>query len=148
MTEKTEANPALYAGSEGAHVDDGIFTFSTIKDRYLFRLDLEKGTYIRSAVPFPFEPDNLRMLGDTLYLCTDGDDQPGDAVWRWDDKGASRVFYEVGHSYPAGVDFTIDKMMMYVSMYGDTTYRVTRVDGLAFDADTKSIIYEIGRAHV
>jgi hypothetical protein len=32
---------------------------------------------------------------------------------------------------------------MYVSMYGDATYQVTRTDGLAFDAEPKSITYEV-----
>jgi hypothetical protein len=95
VSDKNDANPELYAATEGAHVENGIFTFSTIVDRYLFQLDLAAGTYTQSAVPFPFEPDNLRLLGDVVYLCTDADDTPGDALWRWDDKGASRVFYEV-----------------------------------------------------
>eukprot|EP01083_Nonionella_stella_P184900 672764_1 len=145
--EKEDANPELYAGSEGAHVEDGIFTFSTIVDRYLFRLDLNLGTYVRSGVPFPFEPDNLRVLkGDgteTVYLCTDGDDQPGDAVWGWDDKGAFRMFYEENHSYPAGVDFSTDKKNMYVSLYGHTTYRFWRTDGMAFDEPAKEVTYEV-----
>lgn len=72
-----------------------MLTFSTIYDRDLFRLNLKDNTYVKSAVPFPFEPDNLRILGDTVYICTDGDEQPGDAVWGWDDQGAYRVFYEV-----------------------------------------------------
>ena len=124
VADKNDANPELYAATEGAHVENGIFTFSTIVDRYLFQLDLAAGTYTRSAVPFPFEPgkiscsillrtfdiniltllsiypirqeqDNLRLLGDVVYLCTNADDTPGDALWQWDDKGASRVFYEV-----------------------------------------------------
>jgi len=143
VSDKNEANPELYAATEGAHVENGIFTFSTIVDRYLFQLDLAAGTYTMSAVPFPFEPDNLRLLGDVVYLCTDADDTPGDAVWRWDNTGASRMFYEVGHSYPAGVDFTADKKAMYVSMYGDATYRITRADGLAFDEDPLNINYEV-----
>jgi hypothetical protein len=32
---------------------------------------------------------------------------------------------------------------MYVSLYGDATYQVTRTDGLAFDAEPKSITYEV-----
>jgi hypothetical protein len=95
VSDKNDANPELYTSSEGAHVENGIFTFSTIVNRYLFQLDLAAGTYTQSAVPFPFEPDNLRLLGDVVYICTDADDTPGDALWRWDDKGASRVFYEV-----------------------------------------------------
>ncbi|KAL7549794.1 hypothetical protein ACHAWF_013051 [Thalassiosira exigua] len=140
---KEDANPELYAGSEGAHVENGIFTFSTIKERYLFQLDLNDSTYTKSAVPFPYEPDNLRLLGDVVYLCTDADDTPGDAVYRWDDKGASRIFYEVGHSYPAGVDFTKDNKIMYVSMYGHTTYQLTREDGNGFDDAPANIVYEV-----
>ena len=90
-----DANPELYGGSEGAHVENGVFTFSTVKDRHLFRLNLNDMTYVRSAVPFQFEPDNLRVLGDNVFLCTDGDHQAGDAVWGWDTTGAFRIFYEV-----------------------------------------------------
>lgn len=32
---------------------------------------------------------------------------------------------------------------MYVSMYGDATYRITRADGLAFDEDPLNINYEV-----
>lgn len=148
VADKNEANPAEYGGSEGAHVEGGIFTFATAKDRYLFRLNLNDKTYTRSAVPFSQEADNLRILGDdagedVVYLCTDGDDNPGDALWRWDANGASRLFYEVGHSYPAGVDFTADKKIMYVSMFNHTTYQLTREDGMAFDEDMHHIVYEV-----
>jgi len=143
-----DSNPELYGGSEGAHVEDGIFTFSTIVDRYLFRLDLAAMTYTRSAVPFPFEPDNLRVIKNAdgkqeVYLCTDGDDQPGDAVWGWDDEGAFRMLYEEEHSYPAGVDFSVDGMNMYVSMYNHTTYRFYRTDGMSFKDATLGPKYEV-----
>ena len=134
VSDKSEANPELYAASEGAHVEDGILTFTSTLEGYLWRLDLAAGTYTRSACPFASESDNLRILGGVVYLCTgkklslfpyclrrdiscpsswhlmllpcllylfirlaiaDDDDNPGDAVWRWDDKGASRMFYEV-----------------------------------------------------
>lgn len=143
VSDVSQANPELYAGSEGAHVEDSILTFSTILDRYMFRLNLDDNTYVRSAVPFPFEPDNLRILHGTVYICTDGDLQPGDAVWGWDDTGAYRVFYEEGHNYPAGVDFTPNKKIMYVSMYGEATYQFWREDGLAFDEPTAGIKYEV-----
>ena len=143
VADKANANPELYAGTEGAHVEDGVLTFSTIVDRYLFQLDLAAGTYTQSAVPFWSEPDNLRLLDGVVYLCTDNDDVPGDAVWRWDDSGASRMFYETGHSYPAGVDFADDNKVMYVSMYGDATYQITRTDGMSFADEPKSITYEV-----
>jgi hypothetical protein len=143
VADKANANPELYAGTEGAHVEDGVLTFSTIVDRYLFQLDLAAGTYTQSAVPFWSEPDNLRLLDGVVYLCTDNDDIPGDAVWRWDDTGASRMFYETGHSYPAGVDFALDNKVMYVSMYGDATYQITRTDGMTFADEPKSVTYEV-----
>lgn len=143
VADKNEANPELYAGTEGAHVEDGVLTFSTILERHLIQLDLAAMTYTQSAVPFWSEPDNLRLLGGVVYLCTDNDDIAGDALWRWDDVGASRMFYEVGHSYPAGVDFALDNMVMYVSMYGDATYQITRTDGLSFADEPKSVTYEV-----
>ena len=143
VADKAEANPDLYAGTEGAHVENGIFTFSTIRDRFLIQLDLAAGTYTQSAVPFWSEPDNLRILNSVVYLCTDNDDVPGDALWRWDDVGASRMIYESGHSYPAGVDFALDNKVMYVSMYGDATYQITRTDGLSFADEPMGVKYEV-----
>lgn len=70
VSDKSEANPELYAASEGAHVEDGIFTFTSTLEGYLWRLDLAAGTYTRSAVPFATESDNLRILGGVVYICT------------------------------------------------------------------------------
>lgn len=70
VSDKSEANPDLYSASEGAHVEDGIFTFTSTLEGYLWRLDLAAGTYTRSAVPFASESDNLRILGGVVYLCT------------------------------------------------------------------------------
>jgi hypothetical protein len=67
-----QANPDTYAGSEGVHVENGILTFATIVAKQLFRLNLNTMTYKSNPVPFAFEPDNLRMLGNTAYVCTDG----------------------------------------------------------------------------
>jgi hypothetical protein len=90
-----EANPELYQGSEGVHVQDGILTFATVVDKLIFRLNLNDMTYVQKPVPFEQEPDNLRILGDVLYMCTDGDDFPNDGIWAWDDTGAYQMFYEV-----------------------------------------------------
>jgi hypothetical protein len=143
VADKSEANPELYAATEGAHVENGIFTFSTIVNRELVQLDLAAMTYTMSAVPFWSEPDNLRVVDDVVYLCTDDDDNNGDALWRWDETGASRMFYEIGHSYPAGVDFAQDHKIMYVSMYGHTTYQITRTDGLTFKDEPAAVTYEV-----
>ena len=55
---------------------------------------------------------------------------------------------KIGHSYPAGVDFTADKLAMYISMYGDATYRITRTDGLTFVSRQYDVTYEYGISHV
>ena len=68
VADKNDANPELYAATEGAHVENGIFTFSTIVDRYLFQLDLAAGTYTRSAVPFPFEPGKICFSWSRLHV--------------------------------------------------------------------------------
>lgn len=95
VADYTQANPDLYKGSEGIHYEGGIVTFAAVLDKYIFRLDVNKSTYTRTPVPFPQEPDNLRILNKVLYLCTDGDQVDDDGVWGIDDKGAFRVFKEV-----------------------------------------------------
>jgi hypothetical protein len=143
VADKAEANLDLYARTEGTHVKNGMFIFSTIRDRFLMQLDLAAGTYTKSAVPFWSKPDNLRILNGVVYLCTNNDDVPGNAIWHWDDVGASCMFYESGHSYPTGIDFATDNKIMYVSMYGDGTYQITRTDGLSFADEPKNVNYKV-----
>jgi len=139
-----DANPEMYAGSEGLDVENGILTFVTVFGRDLFRLNLNTMTYTKKALPFPQEPDNIRMLGDTLYLCTDGDHDPNDAIWGWDANGAYRVAYEENHNYPAGVSFSPDGTKMYVSFWGEATWQLEREDGLRFDDAKACVNYEHG----
>lgn len=139
-----DSNPDTYAGSEGVDVTDGMMTFVSVRDKLLFRLNLDTMTYTVKSVPFPQEPDNIRMLGDALYLCTDGDYEPNDAIWRWDPVGASKIVYEENHNYPAGVSFSPDAKMMYVSFWGEATWQFWRDDGLRFDDETAGITYEHG----
>lgn len=95
VSSKEDANPSIYQGSEGINIQDGVLTFVTVVDKLIFRLNLDSKTYTSKTLPFPQEPDNIRQLGDTMYLCTDGDHEPNDAVWGWDPKGAFKVVYEV-----------------------------------------------------
>ena len=99
----------MYAGSEGIDVTDGILSFVTVFNRDLFRLNLGTSTYTKKPLPFPQEPDNIRMLGDTLYLCTDGDHDPNDAIWGWDSNGAYKVAYEVRKVHTAIITFYLTK---------------------------------------
>lgn len=109
-----EANPGEYAGSEGLDVTDGIMSFVTVFNRDLFRLNLSSMTYTKKPLPFPQEPDNIRMLGGTLYLCTDGDYEPNDAIWGWDANGAYKVAYEVRN------------IKCQQSNYSDTLFQIDR----------------------
>lgn len=138
------ANPEKYAGSEGIDITNGILTFATVFDKLIIRLDLDKMTYTKKGVPFNQEPDNIRVLGDTLYLCTDGDHEPNDAVWGWDSNGAYKIVFEENHNYPAGVSFSPDGKMMYVSFWGEATWQFWRDDGLAFDDRKAGVTYENG----
>jgi hypothetical protein len=103
VTNYADANPQLYKGSEGIHYEKRVVTFAAVTDKYIFRLNLDTMEYTRTAVPFPQEPDNLRILNNVLYLCTDDDLKDDDGVWGIDDKGAFRVFKEVRYvtAHPA-----------------------------------------------
>ena len=138
-----DSNPAMCEGSEGVHVENGILTFVTIVEKMIFELDLAEKTYTKRPVPFTQEPDNIRGFGGTMYICTDGDHEPGDAVWAVDAKGSYRLFHEEGHNYPAGVAFSPDGMRMFASMWGEATWMFWREDGLAFDDENAGITYEV-----
>jgi hypothetical protein len=91
----SESNPDVYKASEGIIYADGVATIAATIQKLILRLNVEDGTYTATPAPFTQEPDNLGMLGDVLYLCTDGDHTPDDGVWGIDGKGAFRVFKEV-----------------------------------------------------
>lgn len=82
VTNKTLANANLYPGAEGIDVVDGILYFVSKTARYLFELDLDAGTFVRSSTvsgAFNRQPDQLKALtgGDTdsiIYFCEDGGD--------------------------------------------------------------------------
>jgi Bacterial protein of unknown function (DUF839) len=73
VTDVTESNPDIYRGSEGVHYEDGLLTIAAAVEKTIFRLKTADSTYTATPVPFPQEPDNLRILDGVLYLCTDGD---------------------------------------------------------------------------
>lgn len=52
------------------------------------------------------------------------------------------VHFQEGHNYPAGVAFSPDAMMMYVSLYNEATYQISRVDGMSFLDAPASIVYD------
>lgn len=89
-----EANSGDYRNGEGIDITDRILRFVAKKERLLFTIDLEKGTYCQSSTlegPVQ-EPDNIRVLGDTLYVCTDGRTPNG--VYGKDHYGYYALFQE------------------------------------------------------
>jgi hypothetical protein len=52
------------------------------------------------------------------------------------------VHFQEGHNYPAGVAFSPDAMMMYVSLYNEAIYQISRVDGMSFLDAPASIVYD------
>ena len=89
-----KANSEVYRKSEGIDITDGILRFVGKADRQLFVVDLRKKTYCQySTLEGPAqEPDNIRMFGDILYVCTDGRTPNG--VYGRDDKGYFPLFQE------------------------------------------------------
>ena len=89
-----EANSGDYRNNEGIDITDRILRFVAKKERQLFTIDLEKQTYCQtSTLEGPAqEPDNIRMLGDILYICTDGRTPNG--VFGYDYKGYFPLFPE------------------------------------------------------
>lgn len=69
-----ETNSGDYRGGEGIDITNRILRFVAKNERLLFTIDLEKGTYCQtSTLEGPAqEPDNIRVLGDIVYVCTDG----------------------------------------------------------------------------
>ncbi len=139
-----DSNPELYRKGEGIHVEDSLITFVGKTDKQIFFLDLEDNTYEQYSTmsgSFWQEPDNLRVLDDVVYLCSDDDTPNG--VWGFvPGKGAYPIIKEITlDTEAAGVDFTDDAMYMYVNFQGHGTYVFWREDGLAFDDKVADILY-------
>lgn len=94
VSDPTETNAGDYRNGEGIDVTDRILRFVAKKERLLFTIDLEKETYCQtSTLNGPAqEPDNIRMLGDILYICTDGRTPNG--VYGKDAEGYFPLFHE------------------------------------------------------
>jgi hypothetical protein len=136
VTNIDDATPELYAGSEGIDAKDGVLIFVSQFDRHIFFLNLAAGTYQRRNTPFNIEqPDNLVILGDGLWLCQNGGMQAGVWVRDFDPDGtnAAQVLYGTDYEVEtAGISFSPDGKMMYVSFQDEATWQFWRVDGQSF----------------
>lgn len=94
VDDNKDANAYDYRNAEGIDVTDGILRFVAKKDRLLFTIDLEKETFCQtSTLEGPAqEPDNIRVLDDILYVCTDGRTPNG--VFANDHDGWYAIFQE------------------------------------------------------
>jgi len=144
VANKEDSNPELYRKTEGVHVEDSLLTFIAKSDKQIFFLDLEDGTYEQWSTMvggFDKEPDNIRVLDDVVYICSD--DATPNGVWGYvPGQGAYPIIREMTlGTEAAGLDFTDDGMYMYMNFQTHGTYVFWREDGLAFNEKNAGIMY-------
>jgi Bacterial protein of unknown function (DUF839) len=133
-----------YRNVEGISFYDGILSFVAKDQKQLFRLNLDKGTYIvnttdrRSLVgggTFDSGPDQIIQLGGMQYFTEDGGKTPG--VFASDGIDFLTVFETwedmfVGDE-TTGLTFSPDGTKMYVCLQENGyLFEISRIDGLAF----------------
>jgi hypothetical protein len=144
-----ESSSDIHRAPEGMDITDGILRFVAKEDHLLFKVDLRKETYCQSSTfeGFPHQPDNIRWLGDTLYMCTD--DRTPNGVIGMNDHGYFPLLYEISYdSETAGVSFSPDGMVMYVAFQETAVWTFWREDGFPFDGTTAGIHYTANTGHV
>eukprot|EP00977_Amphora_coffeiformis_P003816 scaffold765_cov160-Amphora_coffeaeformis.AAC.17 len=137
-----DANSDLYRKGEGIDVTDSILTFAAKEDHLFFELDLEEDTYCQYTTLYGFkqQPDNLRVFNNVVYFNTDSGAPNG--VFGYDGEGWYGLLMATDFgSESAGVDFTADGMVMYVSFQTEMTMIFWREDGKPFDYETAGIRY-------
>jgi len=138
-----ESSAAMMRKSEGIDITDRVMRFVSKKDHLFFEVDLESQTYCQWSTleGFPQQPDNIRFLGDTLYFCTDGLTPNG--LYGLNKEGYFPLLFEIDYqSEVAGVDFTPDEKMIYLSFQNNAIWQFWREDGLAFSDNNDKICYK------
>jgi hypothetical protein len=137
VSEITLANAELYEGGEGIDAKDGVLVFTAKYQQHIFFLNLNDMTYVRRDTPFTNEqPDNIRIMGDAVWMCQDGGEQAGIWVRDFDGRGnnSARVLYGMDYLVEtSGIDFSPDRTRMIMSFQGAATWMFWREDGLPFD---------------
>jgi len=142
---KELANPSLYRNGEGMVIRDGTLVFTAKVDRLVFFLDLKKKTYAQYTTKcgdFTQEPDQIAMLGKTLYFANDGTFPCG--VYGFHKKGG---FYKIVSSQDyntetSGIAFSPDNKYMYVAWQSAAVWQFWREDGYAFNEKAADIVYQ------
>jgi hypothetical protein len=131
------ANAELYEGGEGIDARDGVLVFTAKYLQHIFFLNLNDMTYVRRNSPFTNEqPDNIRIMGDAVWMCQDGGEQAGIWVRDFDGRGnnAARVLYGMDYMVETtGIAFSPDQKRMIMSFQDAAVWMFWRDDGLPFD---------------
>ena len=114
-----------------------MLVFVSKNESQIFFLDLDTHEYVQdTAVPGGAEPDNIRIWGDYVWICTEG---PGLYVRRI--SGAREKFGNAkavllapaSGQQTAGIDFSPDGTRFYLNFYGGGTWQFWREDGKSFE---------------
>lgn len=134
-----------YKNVEGIVCEDGILSFVSKKQKEIFHLDLDAGTYtkattIHQALPgggsFGAGPDQLMLFSDVLYFTEDGGRSPG--IYAHDGSRLYALLEAYSGVYntdeTTGFAFSPDGTKLYFCMQQiGYLFQLERVDGRPFD---------------
>jgi len=150
-TNKEEATPSRYPNAEGIDVVDGILFFVSKRDKTLFELDLDKGTFVRTSTrsgAFNLQPDQLKAINggadNMIYFCEDG----GSASDIHGRNTLNQQYYTIvtGDGYSSetsGLAFSPDGKYMFMSFQFSpgVIWMFWREDGYPFNGEQVDIKY-------
>jgi hypothetical protein len=146
---------SYHVQGEGIDVRNGELFYTTKSSRYLFIIDLDNGTFVRSSTEsgaFDNQPDQVARVLDfadgttdgILYFCEDGGNDCG--VHGRDAEGRFfTILQGAGSNFggeTTGLAFSPDGMFMYVSFQNPGhIFEIRRTDGLPFQGSRLDIKY-------
>lgn len=148
-TTRASATPGRYRYSEGIDVVDGSLFFVSKVDKYLFELDLDAGTFVRTSTvsgAFNLQPDQLKAIDPDhgfIFFCEDGGSDC-DLHGRNTNTGEYFTLVEgTGYSTETtGLAFCGNDKYMLLSFQGPgVIWQFWRSDGLPFDGSYVDIKY-------
>jgi predicted outer membrane repeat protein len=138
-----------YQYSEGISFDDGILSFVSKRQKEIFHLDLDAGTYtvgstdrgrLSGGGSFSAGPDQIIQYGDLLYFTEDGGGNPG--IYASDGTDYYTLFEARDSKFrgdeTTGLAFSPDGTKLYVCIQEiGFMFEITRDDGLPFPGGRK-----------
>lgn len=145
LSKGRESAYMYFQNVEGISHDDGILSFVSKKQKEIFYLDLDAGTYTKSTTvhkglpgggDFGAGPDQLLLFADVLYFTEDGGKSPG--IYAHDGsrfytlvEGFSEEFFT---DETTGFAFSPDGTKLYFCIQEiGYLFQLERKDGLPFD---------------